>query len=93
MGPLVLKAQNILLKKHLQRQASRLGLRFDELIDSSQKAPQMLVAELEQPGVLEEISAWKEKWPECFVALSVTCLLYTSPSPRDGLLSRMPSSA
>ena len=26
---------------------------------------------------------------ECFY----TCLLYTSPSPRDGLLSRMPSSA
>ena len=24
---------------------------------------------------------------------SVACLLYTSPSPRDGLLSRMPSSA
>ena len=26
-------------------------------------------------------------------ATSQTCLLYTSPSPRDGLLSRMPSSA
>ena len=26
-------------------------------------------------------------------AKSLTCLLYTSPSPRDGLLSRMPSSA
>ena len=26
-------------------------------------------------------------------ALSRGCLLYTSPSPRDGLLSRMPSSA
>ena len=26
-------------------------------------------------------------------AESMTCLLYTSPSPRDGLLSRMPSSA
>ena len=26
-------------------------------------------------------------------ASSATCLLYTSPSPRDGLLSRMPSSA
>ena len=26
-------------------------------------------------------------------AKSGTCLLYTSPSPRDGLLSRMPSSA
>ena len=25
--------------------------------------------------------------------LSMNCLLYTSPSPRDGLLSRMPSSA
>ena len=25
--------------------------------------------------------------------LNVVCLLYTSPSPRDGLLSRMPSSA
>ena len=27
------------------------------------------------------------------VADALTCLLYTSPSPRDGLLSRMPSSA
>ena len=26
-------------------------------------------------------------------AISMACLLYTSPSPRDGLLSRMPSSA
>ena len=26
-------------------------------------------------------------------AKTTTCLLYTSPSPRDGLLSRMPSSA
>ena len=26
-------------------------------------------------------------------AVLLTCLLYTSPSPRDGLLSRMPSSA
>ena len=26
-------------------------------------------------------------------ALLLGCLLYTSPSPRDGLLSRMPSSA
>ena len=26
-------------------------------------------------------------------AVTDSCLLYTSPSPRDGLLSRMPSSA
>ena len=39
------------------------------------------------------------KWSEPGVeipgngTLVVICLLYTSPSPRDGLLSRMPSSA
>ena len=27
------------------------------------------------------------------IGLATICLLYTSPSPRDGLLSRMPSSA
>ena len=32
------------------------------------------------------------KYIETDVQLS-SCLLYTSPSPRDGLLSRMPSSA
>ena len=28
-----------------------------------------------------------------FAGIPYSCLLYTSPSPRDGLLSRMPSSA
>ena len=41
------------------------------------------VASLEALRVIEETS--KE--------FDETCLLYTSPSPRDGLLSRMPSSA
>ena len=31
--------------------------------------------------------------PELSDDLRLRCLLYTSPSPRDGLLSRMPSSA
>ena len=31
--------------------------------------------------------------PVLVATLVCTCLLYTSPSPRDGLLSRMPSSA
>ena len=39
------------------------------------------------PAKAEEMYA-----PETF-GRSGTCLLYTSPSPRDGLLSRMPSSA
>ena len=32
-------------------------------------------------------------WPDEELETIRTCLLYTSPSPRDGLLSRMPSSA
>ena len=36
-----------------------------------------------------------ENWQHDFNIGTIvrTCLLYTSPSPRDGLLSRMPSSA
>ena len=36
-----------------------------------------------QPSIMNQIIAF----------FNYTCLLYTSPSPRDGLLSRMPSSA
>ena len=57
---------------------------------------------------LESIKAFKRTWvkagypvrfehlenSECLMLkVRLTCLLYTSPSPRDGLLSRMPSSA
>ena len=39
----------------------------------------------------------KEDWSSAYQnvekELTKDCLLYTSPSPRDGLLSRMPSSA
>ena len=34
-----------------------------------------------------------ERDDRCPQLASSACLLYTSPSPRDGLLSRMPSSA
>ena len=36
---------------------------------------------------------WWELIEKYKVTILYTCLLYTSPSPRDGLLSRMPSSA
>ena len=38
-----------------------------------------------------ETKFWNSKSAETFY--NNLCLLYTSPSPRDGLLSRMPSSA
>ena len=38
--------------------------------------------------IMKDIDVSKLDW-----SLLNVCLLYTSPSPRDGLLSRMPSSA
>src|SRR5665647_1575073 len=46
-----------------------------------------LLADLMNPGVQRDNGA-RPRW-----ARGSLCLLYTSPSPRDGLLSRMPSSA
>ena len=41
---------------------------------------------------MDDAANWKE-YALNRVTLEAICLLYTSPSPRDGLLSRMPSSA
>ena len=45
-----------------------------------------------EAGIWEApVDSWREDgYP---VDEFIVCLLYTSPSPRDGLLSRMPSSA
>ena len=49
--------------------------------------------------VVKEQNSWIASFgiknvPSQLILLAlITCLLYTSPSPRDGLLSRMPSSA
>ena len=45
--------------------------------------------------VEEVIRRLEEKWEKKLAEYQqrMDCLLYTSPSPRDGLLSRMPSSA
>ena len=42
---------------------------------------------------VEYINDMMEKQPSELTDQVYDCLLYTSPSPRDGLLSRMPSSA
>ena len=44
-------------------------------------------------GFLAEIDRMQLEVREYLSFLPHSCLLYTSPSPRDGLLSRMPSSA
>ena len=59
---------------------------FVELVDAEFKIDLKLGEETEKIEVIR----WQ--FPLLHGMLR-TCLLYTSPSPRDGLLSRMPSSA
>ena len=47
----------------------------------------LAAAALNHPGIVAVYDSGEEPAPY------IVCLLYTSPSPRDGLLSRMPSSA
>ena len=44
-------------------------------------------------NTLMGLGAFPGSDPQFMGMLGMHCLLYTSPSPRDGLLSRMPSSA
>ena len=61
------------------------GIRFMITNPKKSRALQEIFA---TPGSLECVIGADESMP-----LDSACLLYTSPSPRDGLLSRMPSSA
>ena len=55
--------------------------------------PQGQVGNQPQPDRMERVSAWRGSVENRGTGSGESCLLYTSPSPRDGLLSRMPSSA
>ena len=50
-------------------------------------------AKAEQCALIQSVTAEDRANVGLTVIVLKTCLLYTSPSPRDGLLSRMPSSA
>ena len=72
--------------------------RIDELKDRIRLYEPLVVdvdASLEEISTIEERKA---QFPGVLIEMVpkrryMACLLYTSPSPRDGLLSRMPSSA
>ena len=52
------------------------------------------VDDFKMAGLAKNIrQAWAELGKHLELEPATVCLLYTSPSPRDGLLSRMPSSA
>ena len=60
---------------------------YKEAVDDEQ-----LIVQIES-GIQASSGDWLNSSDLSRERLKSTCLLYTSPSPRDGLLSRMPSSA
>ena len=62
-----------------------------ELVHTVMEKQTRLAAPMRLTGLPE--AAAKPSFAACAGLLTYACLLYTSPSPRDGLLSRMPSSA
>ena len=70
-------------------------LEFDGKPINEMKELPKIVAETDV-GKKVIVKVWRNKreiTKEIILGRLETCLLYTSPSPRDGLLSRMPSSA
>ena len=63
--------------------------KLSDLISSRDDLQKQLDETKEHVSQLETASGEQEYT----ITLVKSCLLYTSPSPRDGLLSRMPSSA
>ena len=56
----------------------------------------LIIGPKDFPIILKKIGSWVGSFKSYFTEVQrdiTDCLLYTSPSPRDGLLSRMPSSA
>ena len=80
-------------KKKIKKDPQRLkhSVRFDIeffLDPKEKKVKKLLIVFVQKGGIADK------KFLIGDVIKSVNgCLLYTSPSPRDGLLSRMPSSA
>ena len=54
--------------------------------------PELAILDIKEPRLGALSATSPETWLNV-VALDRGCLLYTSPSPRDATLSRMPSSA
>ena len=64
---------------------------YGDLLHQDLAIRAFLMSELKAASVARIIIERPHK--TCRITIYTACLLYTSPSPRDGLLSRMPSSA
>src|SRR5680860_1800417 len=75
----------------LKQSESEMAALLNRELERQQDNIELIASEnLAPPAVLDAVgSVLTNKYAEGYPG----CLLYTSPSPRDGLLSRMPSSA
>ena len=76
------------MKRHylpFEKPLKDLDIEIDKLITSESDSKQLKDLIVERENLEKEIFSDLSPWE--------TCLLYTSPSPRDRSLSRMPSSA
>ena len=83
--------------RHLERVGEIFRLLADQWKVMETLSPQDFLAFRDRLGTSSGFESWQMREMEVLMGLEtdqrVGCLLYTSPSPRDGLLSRMPSSA
>ena len=77
------RKKNIILEKIELNDAGSLGKAI-----SKSENQKVIFTKFGVPGDIVDIQVKKKR--KSYIE---GCLLYTSPSPRDGLLSRMPSSA
>ena len=82
-------------RRNLCKQAKSVGEDAKVGIRSARKSANDGVKALKEDGLSEDVIKAAETTIQELTNSYTTkiCLLYTSPSPRDGLLSRMPSSA
>ena len=82
----------VVIETDLDSSGIEKGLKNTEKSMKAQAAT--LAAEYRKQG-MNASDAFKKAWSEIerSSGMSSTCLLYTSPSPRDSTSSRMPSSA
>ena len=73
--------------------AKKTELKEEQKLEKERKLELHKFIKLEQAELRKERAEKQRNFLEQIKLEKKICLLYTSPSPRDGLLSRMPSSA
>ena len=71
-----------------------MGINFSSSLNGTLELPDAIESLSPMPGSqVPQQTTIEIDMPVGYEIVLYICLLYTSPSPRDGLLSRMPSSA